>query len=351
MKVISNLLSKRKKLLITIPIVSIAPPILFTILGIKKFSSPDFLKEFLFGFFYSSLITSVITIGCFIIIDYLQFKFPWGKNNYKRFVLELLITQLHAGFSTYIINYLLFFLGFCDQDFINENLSINLLVTNGITLVMTTYMEAMFFFREWKNSIIMNEHLQRENIEVQFEALRNQINPHFMFNSLNALSGLVYTDPEKAERFIVEFSRVYRYMLDLKNKPLVTLKEELEFLQSYIFLHKIRFGENLIVQMNLENADFDGLVPSLSLQLIFENVIKHNIISDQYPLTVAIVCNGYQVEMKNTIQIKKIIYEESGIGLKNLTKRYQILSNKTPIFKQDEYYYSATLPLISNKDV
>jgi len=187
--------------------------------------------------------------------------------------------------------------------------------------------------------------VQKENLQSQFEVLKSQINPHFMFNSLNVLSGLINADVAKAQLFIDEFSQIYRYVLETIEQPVVTLNKELDFMRSYLFLQQIRYGASLTYTVNIIAEQLQLLVPPLSLQVLVENAMKHNIVNEEKPLKIEIYSKGDFLFIKNPIQ-PKISGTSTGLGLKNLIKRYALISKLEPTFKVENNYYIAKIPLI-----
>lgn len=187
--------------------------------------------------------------------------------------------------------------------------------------------------------------VQKENLQSQIEVLKSQINPHFMFNSLNVLSGLIHVDVEKAQLFIDEFSQIYRYVLETIDQPVVTLSEELEFVRSYLFLQQIRYGEHLTWSVNIVAAKLQLLVPPLSLQVLLENAMKHNIVNESKPLKIEIYSDGDYLFIQNPIQ-PKVSGTSTGLGLKNLVKRYALISRMEPTFNVVDNKYIARIPLI-----
>ncbi len=189
---------------------------------------------------------------------------------------------------------------------------------------------------------------EKEQILSRFETLKNQLNPHFLFNSLNVLSSLVHDDPEVAEGFIAKLTRVYRYVLDLKNEDLVPLERELSFAESFIFLHQIRFGNNLRWYVEVSREVHYRQVPPLTLQLLIENAIKHNIISQAQPLTVELFVEQDTIIVRNTYQPRPHEVESTGIGLQNLRERYRYLTSLEPTFRVEGNYYTARVPLLDS---
>lgn len=189
--------------------------------------------------------------------------------------------------------------------------------------------------------------VQKENLQSQFEVLKQQMNPHFLFNSLNVLSGLIGKDVSKAQLFIDEFSQIYRYVLETIEKPVVTLAMELGFVRSYIFLQQIRYGENLLFAVNIPSGLLKLYMPPLSLQVVLENAIKHNIVNESHPLRINIYSEEETLVVGNNIQPKVSMGKTTGMGQKNMIKRYSMISERTPLFQIVNDQYIARLPLLN----
>jgi sensor histidine kinase YesM len=195
--------------------------------------------------------------------------------------------------------------------------------------------------------LVQTERQEKQNILSRFETLKNQVNPHFLFNSLNALSSLVYKNPEAARDFIQKLSNVYRYIIEQRDSDLVALPEELNFVRAYFFLHKIRFGDNLhLVETNLENGPHHYFTPPLALQLLVENAIKHNIVSSEQPLTIELYREEDQLVVRNNFQKRTNGTISTGIGLQNLRERYSFFSESQPSFYEEGGYFYAKVPLL-----
>jgi two-component system, LytTR family, sensor kinase len=230
---------------------------------------------------------------------------------------------------------------------IHESMMFVTVAIRGILIVGIAYVFSKFLIEnEQKNEILLeNEHLKNENLSVQLASLKNQLNPHFLFNSLNTLSWLINEDKEKSQRYLQKLSQVLRYSLSLQEQSLVPLKEELTLVENYIFLLQMRFGNNLKVVRKIENTQFQ--IPPLSLQLLIENAIKHNIISTISPLSIWIESNedNKTIIVRNTLNLKSNS-EGTGIGLVNLNERFKILANKEIEIEQNEKEFIVKLPLI-----
>ncbi len=195
------------------------------------------------------------------------------------------------------------------------------------------------------------EELQKANIASELSGLKEQINPHFLFNSLNTLSTLVHEDANRADNFISKLANVYRYILDKNQEQLVTLEEELKYLEAYIHLMKERFGSSLNFSINVEPHLLNRKVMPLSLQITFENCVKHNIVTKDKPLMVKIYDHhdGQYLCIENNAQPIKFKEVSSGVGLNNIRSRYAYFTNAEVIIEDNSDYYKVCLPLLNEK--
>jgi sensor histidine kinase YesM len=215
-----------------------------------------------------------------------------------------------------------------------------------ITIIISLFMHGKSFLRNWKESSIAGEKLERESIAARYESLKNQVNPHFLFNSFNALSNLVYEDPDKAVKFIKQLSEVYRFVLDTREKEVVPLSEELHFMDAYLYLQQIRFGSKLNITVSIHDKNF--AVAPLALQMLIENAIKHNVVSDADPLTISVSQDDGYIVVKNNLQKKTALGEQSArVGLENIRLRYEFLSAKPVIIAEDAQCFTVKLPLLN----
>ncbi|MBP0904064.1 histidine kinase [Mariniflexile gromovii] len=194
-----------------------------------------------------------------------------------------------------------------------------------------------------------NQLLESENILVQFETLRTQVSPHFLFNSLNALTSLIKTDKEKALRFTKEFSKIFRNTLELKKKNLITLKEELEHVNAYLYLQKMRFDSNLIININIDSKFLNDYLPPFSLQMVIENAIKHNIITVESPLQIEINAKDSFLVVTNNLQPRQVTEDSTKTGVKNIISRYKYISELEPTFEITNNLFYVKLPLIKEE--
>lgn len=205
---------------------------------------------------------------------------------------------------------------------------------------------ANHFLKSWKVSLLEIEKYKTESANAQLQNLKNQLNPHFLFNNLSVLTSLVYKNQDKAAEFINELAKVYRYVLDSKNSELVTLKEELDFLNHYIFLQKIRFEDSILFEIKIEEENkFDYILP-MCLQTVVENTIQHNEASQANPLKVVIYTQNNSLVIENTIKPRSSDVISSQTGLKNIKMRYSYYTDEKVIVINNGVVFKVILPLI-----
>jgi LytS/YehU family sensor histidine kinase len=226
-------------------------------------------------------------------------------------------------------------------------LKLNLTYAWLVNLLFHLVNTIFFYFTRYTNTRIEAEELKRFQTQAELQVLKSQINPHFLFNNLNVLSTLVIQNSREANKFIEEFSEVYRYILTNHHKELVELSTELHYINPYIFLLKKRFGEGLNVEIDISPAFDHFLVIPAALQMVIENAIKHNVVSRQKPLNISVeVCSDNTVVVRNNLQVKKSIDNSTEIGLKNIIKRYSMVSSRQVLVHSDSSAFTVELPLI-----
>ncbi|NER84008.1 MAG: hypothetical protein F6K42_31590 [Leptolyngbya sp. SIO1D8] len=259
------------------------------------------------------------------------------------FLLSLIVVAIAA--ITPVIT--IIFIKSLNFDNINLHAKLSLGFAFRINLFLNSINAIVFYMSQLKQSQIEAEKFKKQSMEARFEALKNQINPHFLFNSFNVLSNLVYKDPDTSSQFIQQLSRVYRYLLKYKEQKVVRVKDELEFLKSYIYLLSIRFDENLFIKNDLPPHIHKLYIAPASLQLLIENAIKHNIVSNKKPLVIDIFSeNKTYLVVKNNLQLKMTQESSTSVGLKNIIKRYEFISDKNVIVDKTEDAFLVKIPLI-----
>lgn len=232
-----------------------------------------------------------------------------------------------------------------DHPFTFPNGGVRVLII--VWLVELVILGLMIANKSTKNSFTLQQHalkLQRENDKANYNALQNQLNPHFLFNSLNTLIAEIEYDPKGAVDFTRNLSDVYRYVLQCQDKPLVTIREELDFARSYLFLHEVRMGDCIHWNATIDQSYMDSALPPLTLQLLVENVIKHNSITLARPIEINVsTSNGY-LEVSNSINVKKNI-QSSGIGLKNLSSRCRLIMGRDICIENRDNLFIVKIPI------
>ena len=317
--------------------------------GLHIFSSfPYYMKYTSFGW----AIGFTFLGGHTIIGYYTEKKLDWTKNPKKANIISLLMYIVFGLIACPILSYGFsrFVLEMSGQDLI-LNVIIMALMMFSLDMIVISVFYSTYLTKYWKKSIEKNEELKRENLVAKYEALKNQVNPHFLFNSLNTLSGVVEQKPELATDFIKKLSDIYRYVLEHRDKEVVSLNSEMKFVEDYIFLSRIRFGEALMFNSNLPTNNDIQIAP-LGLQMLVENAIKHNVISDDMSLKIEISIEDDFIMVKNNIQKKKtIISDNEPLGLDNLKKRYAYLSDLSVEIIKSKSKFIVKLPIIEAEKI
>ncbi|MEO9803928.1 MAG: histidine kinase [Reichenbachiella sp.] len=308
------------------------------------------------AFFQSASVSvvfwSALANGNSIIIYWIDQRWTWLEHPIQRSVIGIAAMLVYTPIASIIIiyGYVEFVLDVRFEKVLESRSIFSLLtVPMGITVVVSLWQHGKGFFMEWRQAAIDVERLKNENLKSKFESLKSQVNPHFLFNSLNALTSLVYADQGKAVQFIQKLSEVYRYVLDHQNDEVVDLKTEVDFLKSYVYLNKIRFGDNFeVTYTNLDSVNSADSVPPVTLQMLIENCIKHNEISKENRLHITVEREGQVIIVENNINPIKVAKQDSnGLGLSNIISRYEMLSDKKVEVSPTETSFKVVVPILS----
>ncbi|HNE30577.1 MAG TPA: histidine kinase [Saprospiraceae bacterium] len=279
----------------------------------------------------------------------------WLEAPVKRLVISVLLTIAFTCSAWVIFSWVLID-GWYGQDlwsYLQELTIGDFIPTLIITFLISIFMHGRAFLLNWKETLVEAERLKKEQISARYEALKSQVNPHFLFNSLNVLASLVHKDADQAEQFIRRLSAVYRYILESREREVVPLEEELTILRAYLFLMETRFGTSLQTDIRLPEPA-EGQVAPLTLQMLVENALKHNEASKSHPLRIEIFAENGHITVRNNLQPKNALPESTGIGLENIAARYQILSGKPVLITDTDGQFTVKIPLIpepTNKSV
>jgi LytS/YehU family sensor histidine kinase len=212
-------------------------------------------------------------------------------------------------------------------------------VVNGIFIIG-------FFIEQWKISLVRAERLEKEKTQVQFDNLKNQLNPHFLFNALTSLNSLIFENQGLASQFLQHLSKVYRYVLQNKDKNFVTVQTELDFIQNYVFLLRTRFEVALTITFRIDDHSKDKAIVPVTLQILIENALKHNIVDKDRPLSIRIETNDEYLVVSNNLQVRKLVETSNKQGLDNLKSLYAFLTDKPVRIESNEGQFSVSVPLV-----
>lgn len=322
--------------------------------GIRMYISddPNFSWQIgVISFVFTFLVALSITAVDHLLVNWFQVKFPWQKDNVKRITIEFVITSITSAIIITIIYFIFLFsyYGEVCAGPLEVELMDHIAIAIMINLIMLGIAETNFMVKQWKESIVQQEKLKRENAESKYQALNNQVNPHFLFNSLNTLTSLIVQSQKQSLEFVHRFSAVYRYVLDTSDKTVVEVKEELQFVQSYLYLQEARHGNNLKAFIDIQSEDLNKLIPPLSMQLLIENAIKHNEISNSHPIHLQIYTKDKSLFIENNYQPRKEKQNDTGRGLKNLEERYAYLCEEKPFFGIKGEKFIAKIPMLEDE--
>lgn len=336
----SDLKTYVKRMLIVVPIVGITISLIYFIAQ-TSFSQ----AEAVINISHSLLYTVCIWIGVASIVHMLWKVYPWEQRALKHLILEIILIGVYTNGLSFGIALIEIKLGILHHhEVFNAELGLNIFITNLITFFITAIHEAVFFYQQWKVNFSKSARLEKANIEAKYETLKSQINPHFLFNSLNSLTSIV-DDNNEAVDYIQNLSEFLRYVLKSRDRELVLVRDEAQVLHKYLSLQKSRFRDNLILDVNIEEKYFHYSLPPLVLQMLVENCIKHNIISKTKPLTIKIFIENESVVIVNNLQ-KKIEVNSTQTGLKNIIDRIAFFTHREVKVIENHEHFRVEIPLL-----
>jgi sensor histidine kinase YesM len=323
------------------------------------------LNVVLFGpYYFASFSTFLPATVCTLLMGLLLSRVQIGISNWlrkkigarlsvgQRIMIQFFFIVITAAFVTIIFfGYYLF--NFPGYELKIENYKWALLVGFIADLIGSAFNEAIYSQQEWRRTQLEKEQIEKLHLQSQLDVLKNQINPHFLFNSLNSLSSLIAEDPEKAELFVDKLSSVYRYILLHNDRNWVKLRTELAFIQSYFHLLQTRYSDGAKLHVSVVDSQLDLLLPPLTLQLLVENAIKHNIVHKDKPLFINISTESdTELMISNNLQRKdKAVVLSHGVGLNNIAERYHIANAAAPVITEENGLFSVKLKLVAPSSV
>jgi sensor histidine kinase YesM len=234
-------------------------------------------------------------------------------------------------------------------DFIASESASDYVLTSFFTFIILLIVHFVYIYKAYQENKVKEQKIIAGTASAKFESLKNQIDPHFLFNSLNVLSSLIEENPENAQRFTTSLSKIYRYVLEQKDKELVSVEEELAFAKTYMNLLKMRFENSLFYELPVAIPNQDAKVVPLSLQLLLENTVKHNVVSENKPLHIRIFIDGDYLAVQNDFQKKEVLQTRQGVGLQNIINRYAIITRRKVLIDQNEKTFTVKLPVLTKQ--
>lgn len=337
--------SKIFKISIYISLVILAINLLSTIS--QGFSWVKTAQYFGIGFIYSFALTCVNAFYN----NYISKLYSWEEQPQKRLWIgaigSIILTLVTFALIQAIISIVVY--GNSVSYFIENQTVTPYIIALVISIIASLIFHAYFFYKTIQDSKIKEQKIIAGTASAKFDALKNQLDPHFLFNSLNVLTSLIEEDPHQAQKFTTSLSKVYRYVLEQKNKDLVSVDEELQFAKTYIRLLKMRFEGSIIFNVPESASDPEAKIIPLSLQLLLENAVKHNIVSPNKPLHIMVVEKNNMLVVSNNLQEKQVVKKSSGVGLRNIHQRYNMLTDRKVKINKTAADFSIELPMLKKQ--
>lgn len=309
-------------------------------------------NEFLIYFGIYQLYTFTITYVNTLYFDYMENRKFQNYEIIKRIIYGVLGTTVITLITIFLLRVFVEVLIFGEpfETFIvNETWEGGYSFGLWITLTIVSIFYIIYFYNRYQKNKIKEQKVIAGTASAKFDALKNQLDPHFLFNSLNVLTSLIEENPKNAQKFTTSLSKVYRYVLEQKNKDLITVDEELDFARTYMSLLKMRFEDSIIFEIPDHATNPESKVVPLSLQLLLENAVKHNMVTSSKPLHIKIYEEAGMLVVENNLQPKQIVKKSSGVGLDNIKQRYKLLSNRTVSINQQANSFAVAIPMLTKQ--
>lgn len=334
-------------------VVSLLIFLVLVIVNVFTGNEIHFDRDLLINFGYSMLYSTSIYFANATLFIYLDSVFAAERFSKKRvligfvasFFISITIVFLLRIFEDVLVE------GLSLRDFFARESLANYLTAITITFIVTLAFHAFYFYKSYNEYKVKEQKVIAGTANAQFESLKNQIDPHFLFNSLNVLSSLIEENPKSAQRFTTSLSKIYRYVLEQKDKELVTLEEELTFAKTYMNLLAMRFENSISYELPTIIDNPDAKVVPLSLQLLLENTIKHNVVSEQKPLHIKIYLEDNYLIVENNLQKKEVLQDRKGVGIQNIVNRYGLISERKVLVEESDASFKIKIPILTKQIV
>jgi len=318
----------------------------------KAFGNTIVLDELLaIQFLYTVVFVFAIIYANKYLFHVLSQFFDKDKFTLKRLIVGLLssfVVTLSVIFLLRIFEDVVIEKNSFSQFWSKEN-TLSYIVVMVITFIAVLLFNMFYYYKIYNENRVKEQKIIAGTASAKFESLKNQIDPHFLFNSLNVLSSLIEENPQNAQRFTISLSKIYRYVLEQKDKELVSLEEELSFAKTYMNLLKMRFENSLFYELPEIATNSDVKVIPLSLQLLLENTVKHNVVSEKKPLHIRIFVEDNYLAIQNDFQKKEVLQDRQGVGLQNIINRYGIITNRKVLINQTEQTFTVKIPILTKQ--
>ncbi|GAA3613507.1 2TM domain-containing protein [Flavivirga amylovorans] len=315
--------------------------------GFKLNSLNDLLIEFVFYQLYS-FVLGFSNMYFFYYINRLNWK---KEDTVKRIIIGIIGATIITLIGLFVLRMLtaLSLEGESFYEFIANETFKPYRFGLWITLTIVIIFHVVYFYNRYQQNRIKEQKVIAGTASAKFDALKNQLDPHFLFNSLNVLTSLIEENPNNAQKFTTSLSKVYRYVLEQKDKELITVDEELQFAKTYMSLLKMRFEDSIVFDMPEKASNPESKVVPLSLQLLLENAVKHNMVTSSKPLHIKIYEERDYLVVENNLQPKQIVKKSSGVGLSNIKQRYDLLTNRKVNINKEANRFAVAIPMLTKQ--
>ncbi len=299
----------------------------------------------------SMIYSFVLTAVSSYFHEYSNSKYSWATQPQKRLwfgaIGSVIVTVMAFALVRWFVEVILY--GKSLEEFIAGERVFNYIMALGIVLIASLFFHAFYFWKALQDTKIREQKIIAGTASAKFDALKNQLDPHFLFNSLNVLTSLIEEDPDQAQRFTTSLSKVYRYVLEQKNKDLVPVDEELDFARTYVKLLTMRFEDGIRFEIPEQASNPEAKIVPLSLQLLLENAVKHNMVTSSKPLEIRVFEENGNLVVQNNLQEKSVVKRSSGVGLRNIQQRYSILSDRKVDIQKTTSDFRVKLPMLTKQ--
>jgi two-component system, LytTR family, sensor kinase len=324
----------------------------YFLVGDRYFREPLY---FILPTFLNFFLVSTVFIALDYVIEDIMNRYPALDQTFRRVAITLLVVCTITLISVVSTAFAYDFLNLFGYSYTTESLVKLMLMNLAANLISIGIYESFYSTEKWKKSMLEKERLEKSNLQSQLDGLKSQVNPHFLFNSLNSLSSLIADEPRQAEEFVDEMSKVYRYLLQNNEAELTTLSTELDFIRSYVHLLSTRYGKGVSVSIEIGEAYKSYFLPPLTLQLLVENAVKHNITLVSKPLHIEIkTTEDGRLMVRNNLQKRVVRVQSNQVGLSNISAKYRLLAQRQPggladiHIEESTDHFTVILPLFTH---